>query len=647
MSTQGKYSGVSSRELFFSSQLGNPKEILMLTVEYIGDIEEELTRLGFARALPVSDFNAIVFVEADRVQELIRLSETIQYVDPLAPYTLTQVSPIEAANILEFSQGGTLDLRGTGVVVGMIDTGIDYLNREFMTEDERTRIDRIWDQTIEGGRSPFNIGYGSEYTREDINRAIETQKSGGDPYSIVPSKDDNGHGTANAGIIGARGYSDMVGAAPDCEFIVVKLRETTSPYLQNLGIYDESGIYRSADIITAMYYLTEVQRSVLKPMVVFIPLGSNFGGHDGSSAIERLIDLLSIRRGLVFVTGTGNQGNTETHTAGVIARTGGIATIEIDVDPSQRGLAINIWCSYPERISIGVTSPTGEVMERIPARLNGKGRKTFLYEKTVVNVIYYFPENTTGDELILVVFNDLKPGIWKIVLYGDYIVNGKYDIWMPQRPISKPGTRFLSPTNAMTLTIPSTSGSVIATGYYDQSNNVLGPSSGIGYTRDNRIKPDLVSGGVEVLTTAVGGGTTIVTGASAAAAVLSGAVALLLQWGIVNGNEPKMYVEEIRSYLIRGTRKRPGDVYPNPEWGFGILDLAGAFDAIAGQENINLTRLRHYNKQKLQLNSGTNGEEIFEEQKKEIKEAYTDVLSSQIYKRIPRELYNRLKPSRF
>ncbi len=647
MSTQGKYSGVSSRELFFSSQLGNPKEILMLTVEYIGDIEEELTRLGFARALPVSDFNAIVFVEADRVQELIRLSETIQYVDPLAPYTLTQVSPIEAANILEFSQGGTLDLRGTGVVVGMIDTGIDYLNREFMTEDERTRIDRIWDQTIEGGRSPFNIGYGSEYTREDINRAIETQKSGGDPYSIVPSKDDNGHGTANAGIIGARGYSDMVGAAPDCEFIVVKLRETTSPYLQNLGIYDESGIYRSADIITAMYYLTEVQRSVLKPMVVFIPLGSNFGGHDGSSAIERLIDLLSIRRGLVFVTGTGNQGNTETHTAGVIARTGGIATIEIDVDPSQRGLAINIWCSYPERISIGVTSPTGEVMERIPARLNGKGRKTFLYEKTVVNVIYYFPENTTGDELILVVFNDLKPGIWRIILYGDYIVNGKYDIWMPQRPISKPGTRFLSPTNAMTLTIPSTSGSVIATGYYDQSNNVLGPSSGIGYTRDNRIKPDLVSGGVEVLTTAVGGGTTIVTGASAAAAVLSGAVALLLQWGIVNGNEPKMYVEEIRSYLIRGTRKRPGDVYPNPEWGFGILDLAGAFDAIAGQENINLTRLRHYNKQKLQLNSGTNGEEIFEEQKKEIKEAYTDVLSSQIYKRIPRELYNRLKPSRF
>lgn len=647
MSTQGKYSGVSSRELFFSSQLGNPKEILLLTVEYIGDIEEELTRLGFARALPVSDFNAIVFVEADRVQELIRLSETIQYVDPLAPYTLTQVSPIEAANILEFSQGGTLDLRGTGVVVGMIDTGIDYLNREFMTEDERTRIDRIWDQTIEGGRSPFNIGYGSEYTREDINRAIETQKSGGDPYSIVPSKDDNGHGTANAGIIGARGYSDMVGAAPDCEFIVVKLRETTSPYLQNLGIYDESGIYRSADIITAMYYLTEVQRSVLKPMVVFIPLGSNFGGHDGSSAIERLIDLLSIRRGLVFVTGTGNQGNTETHTAGVIARTGDIATIEIDVDPSQRGLAINIWCSYPERISIGVTSPTGEVMERIPARLNGKGRKTFLYEKTVVNVIYYFPENTTGDELILVVFNDLKPGIWKIVLYGDYIVNGKYDIWMPQRPISKPGTRFLSPTNAMTLTIPSTSGSVIATGYYDQSNNVLGPSSGIGYTRDNRIKPDLVSGGVEVLTTAVGGGTTIVTGASAAAAVLSGAVALLLQWGIVNGNEPKMYVEEIRSYLIRGTRKRPGDVYPNPEWGFGILDLAGAFDAIAGQENINLTRLRHYNKQKLQLNSGTNGEEIFEEQKKEIKEAYTDVLSSQIYKRIPRELYNRLKPSRF
>lgn len=630
MDKKSSYNNLGFRQIVGSFTYGNPAEILMLTVEYIGNIEEEFRGINFARVVVVTPFNAIIFVEARRLQELLRISETIQYVDPINPYTLTQVSPIEAANILEFSQGGTLDLRGTGVIVGMIDTGIDYLNREFMTEDDKTRIDRIWDQTIEGGRTPFNLGYGSEYTREDINRAIEAQRAGGDPYAIVPSRDENGHGTADAGIIGARGYGDMRGAAPDCEFIMVKLRETNSTYLQNIGIYDEPGIYRGSDIVAAIYYLTQVQRTTLKPMVIFIPLGSNFGGHDGSSSVERLIDLLSIRRGLVFVTGTGNQGNTETHTGGIIARTGDVATVEIDVDPSQRGLALNLWCSYPERISVGITSPTGEVMDRIPARLNGQGKKTFLYEKTVVSVIYSFPENVTGDELILIVFNDLKPGIWKLTLYGDFIVNGKYDIWMPQRPIAKPATRFLAPSNVMTLTLPSTSRSVIATGYYDQSNNVLGPSSGIGFTRDERIKPDLVSGGVEVLTTAVGGGSTVVTGSSAATAVLAGAITLLLQWGIVEGNDPKLYSEEIRNYLIRGTRKRPGDVYPNPEWGFGILDLAGAFDAIAGQEQESnaITRKSYFENGKLNI------------------DVYIESLPACIYTRIPREIYKRLGFSR-
>lgn len=630
MDKKSNYDDLNFRQNLINLTYGDPAEILMFTVEYIGNIEEEFRRINFASALAISPFNAIIFVEARRLQELLRISETIQYVDPINPYTLTQISPIEAANILEFSQGGTLDLRGTGVIVGMIDTGIDYLNREFMTEDDKTRIDRIWDQTIEGGKVSFNIGYGSEYTREDINRAIEAQRAGGDPYAIVPSRDENGHGTADAGIIGARGYGDMRGAAPDCEFIVVKLREIRSTFLQNIGIYDETGIYRGSDIIAAIYYLTEVKRTTLKPMVIFIPLGSNFGGHDGSSSLERIIDLFSTIRGLVFVTGTGNQGNTETHTGGIIARTGDVAIVEIDVDPSQRGLALNLWCSYPERISVGITSPTGEVMDRIPARLNGQGKKTFLYEKTIVSVMYYFPENVTGDELILIVFNNLKPGIWKLTLYGDFIVNGKYDIWMPQRPIAKPATRFLAPSNVMTLTLPSTSRSVIATGYYDQSNNVLGPASGIGFTRDERVKPDLVSGGVEVLTTAVGGGSTVVTGSSAATAVLAGAIALILEWGIVEGNDPKLYSEEIRNYLIRGTRKRPGDVYPNPEWGFGILDLAGAFDAIAGQEQESTlpTRKNCHDNRRL------------------ITDIYIENLPSCIYIRMPRDIYKRLGFSR-
>jgi subtilisin family serine protease len=602
------------RELLLSATT-NPEEILNIMVEYTGDIEGEFRRIDYGRVIVINPFNAIILVRAERLSDLLRDIKSIQFLDPIVPFTLTQVSPIEAANIIQFSQGGVFDLRGSGVIVGIIDTGIDYLNREFTTEDGRTRIDRIWDQTIDTGTAPFNIGFGSEYTREDINRALEAQRGGEDPYAIVPQRDEIGHGTANAGIIGARGYEDVVGAAPDCEFVVVKLREVVSPFLEAVGIFDEPGIYRSADIVVAVYYLTQVQKMSLKPMVIFIPLGSNFGGHDGSSPLERIIDSYVLQRGLVFVTGTGNQGGSETHAGGFLTRTGDSQVIEINVDETQRGMALNIWCSYPDRMSVSITSPTGEIIQRVPARPRPGYSSTFLYEKTTVDINYSFPENITGDELILIVFKNLKPGIWIVTLYGDRIVNGKYDIWLPQRPLSKPNTRFLNPNNIMTLTIPSTSRRVIATSYYDQSNNVFAPSSGVGFTRDNRIKPDLASGGVDVLTTAVGGGTISVTGSSAATAVLAGAVALILQWGIVNGNDPKLYVEEIRSYLIRGTRKRPGDVYPNQEWGYGILDLAGAFDAIAGQESNIATPTRRINR---------------------------DITYDKIYTVIPREVYHRL-----
>lgn len=555
-------------------------------VDYVGDIKKEFTNIDFAQVLVITPFNAIIFVERGREQELLGISKTVQAVEIPNTYILTEISPIETSNIVKFNQGELIDLRGTGVIAGIIDTGIDYLNNEFKTEDGKTRITRIWDQTISTGRKPLDIGYGSEYTSEDINRAIEAQARGEDPYTIVPSKDIVGHGTARAGIIGARGYGEVRGAAPDCEFIAVKLRPADVIQAEALGVVTEENLYQSTDIAAAIYYLTEMQRILVKPMAILIPLGSNLGGHDGSSALERIVDIFALTRGLSFITGTGNQGRSETHTSGVLQNTGDKVTIELNIDQQQRVSRMEIWCNYPDKMSVGFVSPTGEIIRKLPVKIQGQQDIKLLYEGTIVRVSYFYPENITGDELILIIFENLVGGIWKIELYGDYIVNGRYDAWINSRPVSKPETRFLAPDNNITLTIPSTSRAIVTTAYYNQTSDILGEQSGVGFTRDNRIKPELTAGGVNVLTTAPGGGTTTVTGSSVAASVVTGAIILLLQWGIVNGNDPKLYGEKLKAYLIRGTQKRPGDVYPNPEWGYGILDLEGVFQAIRGMEKV-------------------------------------------------------------
>jgi len=257
-----------------------------------------------------------------------------------------------------------------------------------------------------------------------------------------------------------------------------------------------------------------------------------------------------------------------------------IDSVEFQVGKNQETISISFWCSYPDKVSIGMVSPSGQVVPKIAIKRNERRQISFIYEKSTAIITYYYPENRTGDELIMINIRDVAQGIWKINLYGDYIVSGVYNMWMNQRALLTPDTKFLAPTNNTTLTIPSTSMRIISTAYYDQSTGAIGEFSGWGYTRDGRIKPDITTGGVNVLTTTVGGGTTTVTGSSAATAVLTGAVALLLQWGIVEGNDIDMHGLTIKTYLIRGANQRPNEVYPNPIWGYGTLDLQGVFDAL-------------------------------------------------------------------
>lgn len=566
------------------------EDYVSIITQYSGDIVAAFANIDYACAYVFSNAYAIVSVRKGMEEQLFKDVGVLIGIEFSVGFFPTALSPINTANISLFHENPFLNLRGNGVLIGILDSGIDYLNIDFMTEDDKTRIVSIWDQTVQSGPPPANYDFGTEYNRDQINSAIQANLSGGDPYSIVNQRDETGHGTAVASIAGGRGRGEVIGGAPDCEFVIVKLKPAKKASLETFGIFDVEGVgpvYESTDIIFGMSYLMQVQRSLNRPLVIVVPLGSNYGGHDGSNSVERFIDYVSMNRGVVVVTGTGNQGTAENHGSGTLQKTGDVQIVEINVDPAQVALSMFLWTKRPDKISVGIIAPSGEAVQRIPIRRGESQQFKFLFEQSTINVDYFYPENITGDTFVRITVRDIKPGVWQLRVIGEFIVSGRYDLWLSSKELLKPQTRLLNPDPLITIQIPATSRSVLATATYNQDLNILYPSSGKGFTRDGRIKPDITSGGVDVLTAAVGGGTTTYTGSSMATAVLASAVALILQWGIVDGNDPNMYVLKVRTYLIRGTRKRPGDIYPNEDWGYGILDLEGTFNAIRNlQSNV-------------------------------------------------------------
>lgn len=550
-------------------------------VYYSGSSIAEINALPNSKAIILTPYIAAVFTSPES-DDLIKNIKSINIIESYVPYILTDISPLDSANITPFTQGNLIDLTGTGVVVALIDTGIDYLNKEFIREDDTSRILSIWDQSDNSGTPPPGIDYGSVYNNEEINKAIKSSLSGADPLTIVPERDTIGHGTECAGIIGARGYGEVKGAAPNCDFVVIKLRP--SEFFEIIPGESSSSIpiYNGIDICTAIRYASEYRESINKPMIIFLPVSSNYGGHAGNRPIEEIIDYYSFSTNIIFALGTGNQGNSQTHYSGIIQNTNATSEIEIQVGNNQNQLNLSIWVTTPDKISIGLVSPSGQIVNKIPAKLSQEETISFLYEKTTATVKYIFPEITSGNEAITIDFTNMAKGIWKIIVYGEYIVTGQFNAWITQRPLSLPGTLVLNSDNYITLTIPSTSASGITTACYNQNNSSLYPLSGVGFTVDNRYKPEIATGGINVLTTTLNNKTITITGSSAATAVLAGAIALLLQWSIVEKNLPNVSALVIKAILMRGASQTPTSTYPNQFVGYGLLDLQGSFDALRG-----------------------------------------------------------------
>ncbi|WP_142711911.1 S8 family peptidase [Clostridium perfringens] len=568
----------------------NDKNYISFVVAYDGNIKKEIDDINDASIFFIDDNFAILSIKLQNYMETIRSIKSIIYIELNGIYTLGE-SPVEDSKAPIFHRNPSLNLRGSGVVVAIVDTGIDYLNNEFMREDETTRILRIWDQTIDSGKTPDGFISGSEYTEEDINKAIQAQKQGQNPYDIVPSKDDYGHGTKMAGIVGARGINrEIVGVAPDCEFIIIKLQEASKEYVDFYYAKGDKAKYRNTDIIMALKYLYELSFTLNKPMIIYLPLGSNLGDHAGASILERYVDTkISGRNSLFVVTSTGNQGNTDTHTSGEIKSNGDSQIIELNCGKEQKGLVLQIYAQRPIKIKLGILSPSGERFENTNPRktkhilINDAPIWKFIYEGTTVQVTYDSPDEFTGDDKFVIKMEGITEGVWRFILTGNNIVDGKYYAWILQRELLAENTRFLNPSPYTTLTIPGTAKTIINTSYYNQNNGAIVSESGRGYTMKDYIQPIITAGGINAITTKPGGGTITMSGASVAGAILAGCCALIIQWAVVDGNDPQMYATKLQAYIIRGARKREGDTYPNRQWGYGILDMQEIFKSLTNK----------------------------------------------------------------
>ena len=557
------------------------KDYYHYMVQYQGDIQEEVSRIQGYYATVITEKYAILSINNNLGIDIGDINlKTVVYVKPAEMYTLQEISPIEASGVRFLQLELPLNLTGIEVNVAIIDTGIDYLSEEFMKSNGETRIECIWDQTINSMEQDKEIAvpFGTIYRKDKIDEAIRVYRQGESPYEIVPSKDEIGHGTSMSGIIGAAGKNpELKGVVPECDFVVVKLIEDISYKVQ----FDiKIPVYNITAIFSALEFIYEYALTSKKPMVIYLPLGSTLGNHKGNGILEEYIESITGTSGIVLVTGTGNERDSGGHTSGVISKVGEIGAMELQVSPEQKHLWVDIWVEFPNIMSLEIVSPSGENSKIIPIVINSTRAYNFLFEKTSIKVNYYFPEENTGDELIRIRFYNLQPGIWTLRLTGNSILNGEYNAWIPQRGITVGDTKFSATDPYGTFTSPGTSVYVITVAAYNQNNNNIVNYSGMAFRNRFVDRIDVAAGGVNALTVAPDNKTTVVNGTSVSAAVVAGVCAMLFQWGIVQGNDPYIYSQTVKAYLAKGTYQRSGDIYPNARWGYGILDVVKMFQNI-------------------------------------------------------------------
>lgn len=529
---------------------------------------------------------AVVYVPLSTVTPFTYTSYTYSAVPKL--YSLLDVTSMDAAGITPAGELPVLNNQGAGVIVGFVDTGINYTDSLFRNVDGSTRIIGIWDQTNNSDNSnnienetakpfsAFSALYGTQYTAEEINLALNSDN----PASIVPTRDENGHGTFLASI--AAGNRDeraeFSGAAPRASIAMVKLKPAKQYLREFYLIQDGAEAYQENDIIMGVSYLYFLARKYSMPLVVCIPLGTNMGSHMGMSRLGQYLNQVSLSNGSAVITAAGNETGARHHFRAVMDADTDEVTAELRVGEREAGFSMELWAENMGAYTVGFISPTGEVAREISVPLRGENTVSFLLEQTQITVYTQIADVSAGSQFIFMRFENPMSGIWRILIRNSLDIRETFHIWLPVRGFISDETYFLRPDPDTTITDPGNARYPITVTAYDHTRNSIYIHASRGYSLSGRIKPDLAAPGVNILGASVSGRRlTRMSGTSVSAAHLAGAAAILLNWGVLDGNYPYLNTPVLKSIFVRGAQRNPALTYPNREFGYGMLDLYEAF----------------------------------------------------------------------
>lgn len=474
-------------------------------------------------------------------------------------------------------QEAPLFLTGKGVLLSVIDSGIDYMHPDFQNEDGSTRILALWDQTItpdpsKNFLSPPGYTLGTLFTEEQINAAIATHTLQ-ERTAFCPSFDTSGHGTHVTGIAAGNGRVQIAnrGVAYEASLLVIKL-----------GAPGPMGFPSTTQLMQAVDFSVRYAIDHQLPLSINLSFGNTYGSHSGTSLLETYLDSVSDLGRICIVTGSGNEGNNGGHAGGrILSNTS--KSLEFVVGDYERNLSIQIWKNYWDEIRIQLLPPFSQAPIQIP---DVPGSWRFAVGDTELLIYYSEPSPYSLYQELYIDFISsrtyIASGVWTFLLTAQNITDGIYDLWMPAAAIRGNATQFLSPTPETTLTIPSTAAKTISVGAYDSNTNTYAPFSGRGFTwNTNQVKPDIVAPGVDITSCAVGGGYETRSGTSMATPFVSGSCALLMQWGILQRNDSFLYGEKMKAYLIKGARKLPFvEKYPDPRVGWGALCVSASIPSL-------------------------------------------------------------------
>lgn len=529
---------------------------------------------------------AVVYVPLSTVTPSTYTSYTYSAVPKL--YSLLDVTSMDAAGITPAGELPVLNNQGAGVIVGFVDTGINYTDSLFRNVDGSTRIIGIWDQTNNSDNSnnienetvkpfsAFSALYGTQYTAEEINLALNSDN----PASIVPTRDENGHGTFLASI--AAGNRDeragFSGAAPQASIAMVKLKPAKQ-YLRDFYlIQDGAEAYQENDIMMGVSYLYFLARKYSMPLVVCIPLGTNMGSHMGMSRLGQYLNQVSLSNGSAVITAAGNETGARHHFRAVMDASTDEVTAELRVGEREAGFSMELWAENMGVYTVGFISPTGEVAREISVPLRGENTVSFLLEQTQITVYTQIADVSAGSQFIFMRFENPMSGIWRILIRNSLDIRETFHLWLPVRGFITDETYFLRPDPDTIITDPGNARYPITVTAYDHTKNSIYIHASRGYSLSGRIKPDLAAPGVNILGASVSGRRlTRMSGTSVSAAHLAGAAAILLNWGVLNANYPYLNTPVLKSIFVRGAQRNPALTYPNREFGYGTLDLYEAF----------------------------------------------------------------------